>query len=66
MKMYDFNLPKDVLLFKVSELSKLTSISVVQLKLLLTERKIAGTKNGRDWLVPRDSIIQYLNVKYTG
>ncbi len=64
--MFDFNLPDDVLLFKVSELSKLTSISVVQMKLLLTKGIIKGTKNGRDWLVPRDAIIEYLNVNYTG
>ena len=62
--MRDFGLPEGIVLFKVSELSRLTSISAVQLKQLLRRGVLQGTKNGRDWLVLRESIIDYLNVGF--
>lgn len=59
--MREYGLPQDKLFFKLSEIKSIGLMSTERAKKELYRGKLHGIKNGRDWLIPREELVRYMN-----
>lgn len=62
----DFDLPRQQLFFKLSEIKEMGLMSVERAKQLLYKGELQGVKNGKHWAIPRAELLKLLNDNYTG
>ena len=61
IQLQDFDLPRQQLFFKLSEIKAMGLMSIEQAKLLLYKGDLQGKKNGKMWLIPRAELLRYIN-----
>lgn len=47
-------------ILRVSEAAKITGFSTQHMRLLIRRGELAGTKIGRDWIIPKESLSSFL------
>ena len=60
MKDIEYGLPKDKLFFKIADIKNLGLMSKEKAKLEIYAKRLQAIKNGRNWLIPRAKLIEYI------